>query len=141
MYARVALVVVTVAAASCESGGERDEVPSALGSCAHDPCVAGAKLSKSCDACVSQVCTSDSYCCATKWDQQSLDGRAVTANAQNLPTSETTVASGVNVGTRRMPVTTLGIDRHRRCTAGKNRPMAEPATAPTMTSVGKWSPE
>src|SRR5437660_4460236 len=85
MYARVALVVMTVAAASCGSGGEREEVPSALGSqsdqrgtyavgsCGHGPCVAGAKLSKSCDACVSQVCTSDSYCCATKWDQQCIN--------------------------------------------------------------------
>ena len=27
--------------------------------------------------------------------------------------------------------------RMRRCTAGKNRPIAEPATAPMMTSVGK----
>jgi len=76
MYARVALVFLTVAAASCGTGGgERDEVPSALApqdaengiydagaACAHSACAVGAKLAKSCDGCGSQVCASDGYC-------------------------------------------------------------------------------
>src|SRR3954471_17723433 len=85
MYARVALGMLAVAAASCGSGGSRDEVPSAIasaddsrgtyvvGSCAHDPCVTGAKLPSSCDACVGSVCAKDSYCCTTGWDQQCVN--------------------------------------------------------------------
>ena len=86
MYARVALGLLAVAAASCGSGGSRDEVPSAfgggggdsrgtyvVGSCAHDPCATGGKLTKGCDSCVSSVCAADSYCCSTKWDQQCVN--------------------------------------------------------------------
>jgi hypothetical protein len=36
--------------------------------CAHDKCVTGTKLVKSCDSCVTSICNVDSYCCATKWD-------------------------------------------------------------------------
>jgi hypothetical protein len=39
-------------------------------SCAHDLCTSGGKLTASCDPCVSQICSSDSYCCATGWSSQ-----------------------------------------------------------------------
>jgi hypothetical protein len=37
-------------------------------SCAHAICSTGAKLAKTCDACVTQICTKDSFCCSTDWD-------------------------------------------------------------------------
>ncbi|KAJ3308462.1 hypothetical protein HDV04_001219 [Boothiomyces sp. JEL0838] len=37
-------------------------------SCAHDKCVTGTKLKASCDPCVSQIISQDSYCGSTKWD-------------------------------------------------------------------------
>lgn len=40
------------------------------GSCAHDICTSGTKLIDGCDACVTQICTQDSYCCNTKWSSQ-----------------------------------------------------------------------
>jgi hypothetical protein len=39
-----------------------------IGSCKHDPCAAGAKLKKTCDACVTDICATDSYCCSVTWD-------------------------------------------------------------------------
>jgi len=36
--------------------------------CSHDPCVQGASLVGSCNACVQSVCNGDSYCCTTAWD-------------------------------------------------------------------------
>ncbi|KAJ3253050.1 hypothetical protein HK103_001012 [Boothiomyces macroporosus] len=36
--------------------------------CAHDKCVTGTKLKASCDPCVSQIISQDSYCGSTKWD-------------------------------------------------------------------------
>jgi hypothetical protein len=38
--------------------------------CTHDECVAGTRLVKTCDPCVTSVCAADSYCCNTKWDSQ-----------------------------------------------------------------------
>ena len=83
MRARVAVLVLALAAAACGSGEGRDEVPSSLGdgtastyvagSCTHDPCATGRRLTSSCDACVSQICKQDSYCCRTKWDQQCVN--------------------------------------------------------------------
>jgi hypothetical protein len=85
MSTRFALVSL-LALAACETGERRQTVasssvstpdtprrPYAVGSCAHDPCVAGAKLGKSCDSCVSQICAQDSYCCSNKWDQQCIN--------------------------------------------------------------------
>lgn len=40
------------------------------GTCAHDLCTAGAKPATGCDACVTQICGQDSYCCTTKWSSQ-----------------------------------------------------------------------
>ncbi|KAJ3318646.1 hypothetical protein HDV06_007108, partial [Boothiomyces sp. JEL0866] len=36
--------------------------------CAHDKCVTGTKLKASCDPCVSQIISQDTYCGSTKWD-------------------------------------------------------------------------
>ena len=36
--------------------------------CTHDQCTAGAKLASGCDACVTEVCGKDAYCCKTSWD-------------------------------------------------------------------------
>jgi hypothetical protein len=36
--------------------------------CAHSKCSTGAKLTSGCDACVTKICSQDSYCCSTKWD-------------------------------------------------------------------------
>ena len=38
--------------------------------CTHSECSSGAKLKKTCDACVTDICAEDSYCCNTKWDSQ-----------------------------------------------------------------------
>ena len=38
--------------------------------CSHDICVVGTRLIKTCDACATTICNSDSYCCTTKWDSQ-----------------------------------------------------------------------
>jgi hypothetical protein len=43
----------------CVSGG---------GTCAHDKCVSGKKLSSTCDPCVTKICADDAYCCSNKWD-------------------------------------------------------------------------
>ncbi len=37
-------------------------------SCAHPTCEAGAALTSGCDACATQICAVDSYCCNTAWD-------------------------------------------------------------------------
>jgi hypothetical protein len=45
-------------------------VDSGTSSCAHPICASGGKLSSTCDPCATKVCASDSYCCATAWDNQ-----------------------------------------------------------------------
>jgi hypothetical protein len=40
------------------------------GTCTHDLCTTGSKLTSGCDSCVSQICGQDSYCCTTKWSAQ-----------------------------------------------------------------------
>ena len=37
--------------------------------CAHDECKTGTNLQTGCDACVTQICAVDSYCCSTAWDR------------------------------------------------------------------------
>lgn len=41
--------------------------------CAHSACVEGAALVKSCNACATQVCTQDSWCCDYEWDAYCVD--------------------------------------------------------------------
>ncbi len=38
--------------------------------CAHDICSNGGALADGCDACVTQICAQDSYCCSNGWDDQ-----------------------------------------------------------------------
>jgi hypothetical protein len=52
--------VASVCGQTCGGGGG--------GNCKHDECSTGAKLKKGCDACVTEICTEDAYCCSTKWD-------------------------------------------------------------------------
>lgn len=55
------------------------------GSACHPICAVGGALSASCDACATQVCTGDAYCCTTAWDEtcvaqvQSVCGQSCTA--------------------------------------------------------------
>ena len=37
--------------------------------CSHDECKVGTNLTDGCDACVTQICAIDSYCCSTSWDR------------------------------------------------------------------------
>jgi hypothetical protein len=39
-----------------------------LSTCAHDKCVSGGALTASCDTCVGNICSLDSFCCNTLWD-------------------------------------------------------------------------
>jgi hypothetical protein len=38
------------------------------GACSHAICAQGVKLTSSCDPCATEICSADSYCCTTKWD-------------------------------------------------------------------------
>ncbi len=53
--------VSSICGQSCGGGGS---------SCAHAICATGTKLSSTCDACAGDICSSDPYCCTTKWDSQ-----------------------------------------------------------------------
>jgi hypothetical protein len=46
------------------------DLATASDNCAHDICTSGAKLTDGCDACVTQICAQDDYCCNTKWSSQ-----------------------------------------------------------------------
>lgn len=39
-----------------------------VNTCAHDECTSGGALTSGCSACVTAVCSHDTYCCTTKWD-------------------------------------------------------------------------
>jgi hypothetical protein len=75
------------ASQSCANGACVDAA-----SCAHPICSMGSRLVSGCDPCATQICASDSYCCATAWDsicvgevssicQQSCGGATVCAHA------------------------------------------------------------
>lgn len=55
---------------NCSGSGGSGGGPAA---CAHDPCTSGAALTKGCDACVTAVCASDSFCCKTAWDSYCVE--------------------------------------------------------------------
>ena len=38
------------------------------GTCKHADCSTGAKLTKTCNTCTSEICSADPYCCAVTWD-------------------------------------------------------------------------
>jgi hypothetical protein len=50
------------------------------GTCAHAICTAGSALESTCSSCTTEVCSSDSYCCNTKWDTQCVDEVASICN-------------------------------------------------------------
>jgi hypothetical protein len=58
-------------------------------SCAHDLCTSGGKLSSSCDPCVAQICSTDSYCCTTGWNSQCI-GEVASKCGQSTCTGATT---------------------------------------------------
>jgi hypothetical protein len=69
------------------SGGASDlgqhppaDLASSSGSCAHDICTTGAKLTSGCDPCVTTICAQDSYCCTTKWSSQCVQEVASICN-------------------------------------------------------------
>jgi predicted phosphodiesterase len=77
-YLQVALSLVFATAAACspdkveepavalpDNPGEYGETAAA---CAHPLCATGAKLTKSCNPCVKQICAKDAYCCNTSWN-------------------------------------------------------------------------
>jgi|GEM_PF-589473 len=49
-------------------GGKDGGTDSGGASCAHAICATGAKLVKTCDPCVTQVCAQDAFCCSSSWD-------------------------------------------------------------------------
>jgi hypothetical protein len=49
---------------TCTSSG----TCSSSGTCAHSECSTGVRLSRTCDACVSKICSVDRYCCRITWD-------------------------------------------------------------------------
>jgi hypothetical protein len=59
--------VSSVCGASCSGGGDGG-TDGGTNNCSHAICKSGKKLTKSCDPCVTKVCTSDPYCCSTLWD-------------------------------------------------------------------------
>lgn len=61
--------VGSVCGESCAGGGSGSGSGSA-DSCSHSICSAGTKLTTGCDACTTDICSEDSYCCTTKWDSQ-----------------------------------------------------------------------
>jgi Stigma-specific protein, Stig1 len=65
-------------AGSCTSG-KCCNTPS-IGTCSHDLCASGNKLSNSCDpdGCVAAICSVDSFCCTTSWDSICV-GRVATS--------------------------------------------------------------
>jgi hypothetical protein len=58
----------------------------ANGTCAHNMCTTGTKLTNSCDstkaACVSAICANDPYCCNTAWDSVCV-GKVASVCAKN----------------------------------------------------------
>jgi hypothetical protein len=73
------------------------------GSCSHSDCSSGTKLVASCDPCVQEICASDSYCCATKWDSQcvsevsSICGKS-TCGGSSTSTSTSTGSGSSSTG-------------------------------------------
>lgn len=46
---------------------------SGSGSCSHDECQTGVKLTPTCSSCSAAVCAEDPYCCDTAWDEYCVD--------------------------------------------------------------------
>jgi hypothetical protein len=68
----MALVVGCSTEPADDPGSEAAQQDSALEAaatrCGHALCTTGTKLVKTCDPCVQKICTTDPYCCTTKWN-------------------------------------------------------------------------
>jgi hypothetical protein len=58
-------ICVAAAEDECGCGGG--------GAACHDQCVVGPALDPSCNACVTDICDNDPFCCANTWDQLCVD--------------------------------------------------------------------
>jgi hypothetical protein len=69
---KILSVVVLFAAAGCMGAGEepQTEVKQGALACGHSPCKEGGPLSTGCGSygCVATICSTDSFCCTTRWD-------------------------------------------------------------------------
>ena len=60
---------ICAATTGLDGGSSHDAAVSdgSQNACSHDVCTVGIKLTDSCNACVTEICTTDDYCCVTKW--------------------------------------------------------------------------
>ena len=74
----------TATAGLSDPGGSSSGGSSSGGAdtCSHDVCTTGTKLTTTCDACATQVCAQDAFCCKTKWDATCVK-QVATACAQS----------------------------------------------------------
>jgi hypothetical protein len=86
------------------------------GSCSHPTCSTGSHLTSGCDPCVTQICTQDSYCCSTLWDNvcvgevSSICGQSCGGGGPDAGLPDTGVSSDAGTG---------GACSHPICTTGK----------------------
>ncbi len=57
--------VTSICGQTCTAPPADDAGPS---TCVHPICATGTALASTCDACVTQLCAQDAYCCAVEWD-------------------------------------------------------------------------
>ena len=61
--------VASICGKSCTAPPAADGgADGAASTCAHPVCAVGPALAKGCDACATQLCTQDAYCCGAEWD-------------------------------------------------------------------------
>ncbi|NUQ74700.1 MAG: matrixin family metalloprotease [Polyangiaceae bacterium] len=69
--------------------------------CAHDKCISGSALTSGCDACVTQICAADPYCCSTSWDSQCVQEVnsicGLSCGAQPAPCAHSVCTTGVKL--------------------------------------------
>ena len=62
---------------SGSSGSAGESGAGGQGPCPHDECTVGAALDSSCTSCVTQICTEDPFCCASKWNTYCVDSAKI----------------------------------------------------------------
>jgi hypothetical protein len=81
--------------------GGQPPPPPPPGQCAHDKCISGTKLTSGCDACVTQVCAADAYCCNTQWDATCVQEVGticgLSCGAQPAPCAHSVCTTGVKL--------------------------------------------
>ncbi|APR88285.1 hypothetical protein A7982_13634 [Minicystis rosea] len=73
---------------------ERATASDAGSTCPHSEYTTGAKLQSGCDACVTTVCKSDSYCCSTKWDSTCVSEAKAWCGASSSSSSSSSSSGG-----------------------------------------------